>query len=194
LQRGVLGFAHEHAVHGRRAEHRRLRGRRGVRSEAEQRRAEARLELCDGCDVRVQRGRRARKQDQRRRESFPIERRDEVCDAAPFRRQVDKTDVGADLPQQRRDDRQGVGRLRRAQDFLALLAAPLSRERDAVDEGWVHEQRLAADHECTIVNGIARRLGRSAVATAGSGASSTLQQRRQTGNRPLSSSRLRICT
>src|SRR5262249_10953606 len=90
-----------------------------------------------------------------------------------------------------------VGRLRRAQHLLALLAAALPRERDAIHERRIHEERLPSQlrHQpCTTVMGIARRFGRSAAATAGSGASSTLQQRRQTGKIPCWRRRRRIST
>ena len=50
------------------------------------------------------------------------------------------------LAQQRRRQRQRVGRLGRAEHVFALLAAALPRERDAVDERRVEEQRLPSEH------------------------------------------------
>ena len=101
------------------------------------------------------------------------------------------------LAEERGADQQRVRRLGRAEHFLALLAAALPGEGDAVDERRVDEQRFHA----ASVGGRARYVGaaacRSSAVTARRSepsSSSTLQQRRQTGNRLLSSSRLRMST
>ena len=96
-----------------------------------------------------------------------------------------------------------VGRLGRAEHFLALLAAPLARERDAVDERRIDEQRAAAKHG-HVTHWITVMVRKAAAwrhapvmagdGAAGSGDSSTLQQRRQTGKMPFSTRRRRIST
>ncbi len=87
---------------------------------------------------------------------------------------VDQAEVDAARAQQRRRDEQRVRGLRRAEDFLTLLTPALPGEADAVDRRRIDEQRLLAGHSRYV--------------------SSTLQQRRQTGNSWLSSSRLRMST
>ena len=193
-ERGVFRLADEHPVDVRRAQHRRLRRRRGVRPETEHRRAEVRLQLGELGDVGVERRRRAREQDQRRLEALAIEAADQIFDRAALGGEIDQPDVAPRVAQHRGQQRQRVGRLGRAEDLLALLAAPLAGEGDAVDERRIDEQRLLSDHVCTTVTGMARRRGMSAVATAGTGDSSTLQHRRQTGKIPCSSRRLRMST
>ena len=122
--------------------------RRRMRSEAEHRRAVSLLQLrqwrrhlhralasCVG------------KEDQRRREP----RRDRVgrstsVNRETFGRRIDQAHVAAGLAQQRRGERERVRRLGRAENVLALLAAALAGEGDAVDERRVDEQRAATKH------------------------------------------------
>jgi hypothetical protein len=201
-QRRLFWLADEHAVHGLRAQHRRRGSRRRVRPEAEERRPVTRFERSDRRDVGVERRRRAREQHQRRVETFLVELRDQIGDRSTLGRQIHQTDLAAGVAQHRGEQRQRVRRLGGAEDLLALLAAALPREGDAVHERRVYEKCLPAKpglssvgHQlCTTVIGIARRFGRSAVATAGTGSSSTLQQRRHTGKMPCSRRRRRIST
>ena len=179
--------------------------RRGGRvwAEAEHRRAVVLLELRDRGDVRIERRRRARKDDQRRREAVAFEPRDDLVDRQPLRGGVDQADIASGIAQQRASKRQRVRRLGRAEHVFALLAAALARKGDAVDQRRIDEQRLPSEHrhvtsadhgrgEC------ARRAGGGTPApngsASGTGESSTLQQRRHTGKMPFSTSRVRMST
>ena len=160
------------------------------------------LDLRDRVDVRIERRRGARKDDQRRREALAFEPRDDVRNRQPLRGRVDQPDIASGIAQQRARKRERVRRLGRAEHVLALLAAALARKGDTVDERRVDEQRLPPEHLCrhhrTTVRGIARRAGRGTPAPKGSasatGESSTLQQRRQTGKMPFSTRRFLIST
>ena len=67
----------------------------------------------------------------------------EICDRAPLGGQIDEADVAPRVAQHRGEQRQRVGRLGRAEHLLALLAASLAGEGDAVHERRVDEQRLS---------------------------------------------------
>ena len=103
---------------------------------------------------------------------------------------VDQSYLASGPAQERRHQRERIGRLGGAEHVFALLAAALTRERHAVDERRIDEERAPAEkvssHQRTTVRGMARRgatpWGKGSA--TGSGDSSTLQQRRQTGKMP----------
>ena len=74
----VLGLADDHRVDLRRARHRHRRHCRGVRTERHQRRAEVRLQPGHLLDVRVERRRGAREDDQLGAEAIRFELRDQA--------------------------------------------------------------------------------------------------------------------
>jgi hypothetical protein len=114
--------------------------------EADNRRRVARLQARHLDGVGVQRRRRARKENQRRREVFRLQPRHHVVDRQALRGCIDEPHVAAGIPQQRRDQRERIRRLRRAEHFFTFLAASLSGERDAIDERRIDEEGLATDH------------------------------------------------
>jgi hypothetical protein len=118
-----------------------------MRPEAEHRRVEVPLQLRHLGDVHVERRRRRREENQRRAERFALETADQILCRAAFRGEIDEPHVAAGLAQQRREHRERVGRLGRAEHFLALLAAPLAREANPADEGRIHQERPRPDHQ-----------------------------------------------
>src|SRR5262245_10972409 len=113
---------------------------------------------------------------------------------------VDQAHTKAGVAQERGDDRKGQRRLGGPEHVLALLTTSLAREGHAIDERRIDQQRLTTQHvhlhHLTTVSGMAR-LGAVPSANGcatGSGDSSTLQQRRQTGKMPRSTSFRRIST
>ena len=124
-------------------------------------------------------------------------------DRQPLGGRVDQPDVASGIAQQRGRKRERVRRLGRAEYVLALLAAALAREGDAVDERRVDEQRLPPEHLCSDIIGPQSGGSRAAPGAAhrprkarraATGDSSTLQQRRHTGKMPFSTRRFRIST
>ena len=159
-------------------------------AEAKDRRAEPVLQGGHRHDVGVERRRRAREDNQRRPKAVALQAFDDVIGRQAFCRRVDQTDLASGPAQELRHQRERVGRLGRAEHVLALLASALTRESHAVDERRIDEKRTPAEkvssHQRTTVRGIARRgatpWGKGSA--TGSGDSSTLQQRRQTGKMP----------
>ncbi len=154
-------------------------------------------------DVGVERRRRARKDDERRPEALGVEPRDDLVDRQAFRCRV-RSDAHAAAARRAgapRHERERVGRLGRAEHVLALLASALTRERDAADERRVDEQRVARRgylpsslHDSQGDGAPRSGAFRKRLRPRGSGDSSTLQQRRQTGKIPFSTRRRRSST
>ena len=142
----------------------------------------------------------AGKHDERRAEALRVEARDEVGHRLPRGREIGQPDLAAALAQHRRDERERVGRLGRAEHLFALLAAALARKGNAADERRIHEQCAGSQHAVSSISTVrparpapdrpARRWRRLPAPVA----SSTLQQRRHTGNSCSSTSFLRSDT
>ena len=179
----------------RRPRHRLRRRRRGVRAEAEHRRAVALLQRRHRRDVGIERRRGASGKTisvgvkpSRSSRAIDLRRSSSRSAVASISRTSQPASRSSDAEQRER-----VRRLGRAEDLLALLAAALPRERDAVDERRVDEERLSvralvmsADHrQRNRAAARGRTLARLGAAT-GTGDSSTLQQRRHTGKMPCS--------
>ncbi len=147
---GVLGLAGDHRVDVGRVLHRLDRRRRGVRAEAHQRRTEMPLELEHLAGVELERRRGAAVDHQPGTEAFGVQPRNHGLGREPLGRLVDHPEVDPQPAEQRRDHHQRVRRLRRAEHLVPLLAASLARERHAVHERRVDEQRRATNHRVSI--------------------------------------------
>jgi hypothetical protein len=99
-----------------------------------------------GCHVGVDRRRCRRKHDERRREAIGVKACDDIVDRQLRGGGVDNANVASIRTQQRREQRQRIRRLRRAEHVFALLAAALPREGDAVDERRIDEKRPLPEH------------------------------------------------
>jgi hypothetical protein len=109
-------------------------------AEAEERRAEVRLEARHLGDVGVERWRRARKDDQLGSEPVGLERLHHRVGRETVSRLIDEAERDPTLAKERRAQEQRVRRFGRAEHLFAFLAAALPRERDAVDERRVDEE------------------------------------------------------
>src|SRR5690606_30122116 len=98
-----------------------------------------------------------RENDQCRLEALAVELLAETGDGPPRAGQVDRTHLVATIAEQRGGQRERVRRLRRAKDFLALLAAPLAREGQVADERRVDEKGPGAKHHSDIRRSRRRR-------------------------------------
>jgi hypothetical protein len=145
-EKAVLGFPDEHAGDLGCSLHRFDRRRRDVRAEAEERGAVAPSERHHFGHIGDERGRRARKDDERWREPFGVELGDEVRRAAAGGGQIDDSNLAAAIAHERRAERQRERRLGRAENFFPLLAATLARKRDAADKRWIDEERAFTQH------------------------------------------------